>query len=69
MSVTAYETDNNIRLNSAMEDKKTSKIQRMAEVLPNNAATIKILKDREDIAQAKAEREKAVSNYAIIIQN
>ena len=42
-------------------EKKESKIQRMAEVLPNNAATIKILKDREDIAQAKAEREKAVS--------
>ena len=42
-------------------DKKESKFVLFAEVLPNNANTAKILKEREEIAQAKAEREKAVS--------
>ena len=47
-----------------MINKPESKIQRMAEVLPNNNTTIKILKEREEIAQAKAEREKAVSDLS-----
>lgn len=46
-----------------MIDEPVSKFTRPAEVLPNNAKTAKILKDREEIAQQKAEREKAVSSY------
>ena len=44
-----------------MMNKPESKITRMAEVLPKNNTTQKILKEREEIAAAKAEREKAVS--------
>lgn len=44
-----------------MIEEKKSKFLRFAEVLPNNENTAKILKEREEIAQAKADREKAVS--------
>jgi hypothetical protein len=44
-----------------MVEVKESKFVRMAEVLPNNAKTAKILKDREEEAAKKAEKDKAVS--------
>ena len=44
-----------------MNKEKENKFIRFAELLPNNANTAKILKEREDEAMAKAEREKAVS--------
>ena len=47
---------------------KESKFIRMAEVLPNNATTAKILKEREEIKLAKEERDKAVSTPEPIYQ-
>ena len=44
-----------------MQEKKESKFQVFAEVLPNNPRTAKILKDREEEAAKKAEKEAAVS--------
>ena len=44
-----------------MVEIKESKFTRMAEVLPNNAKTAKIYKERDELAQQKAERDKAVS--------
>ena len=41
---------------------KENKFIRFAEVLPNNATTAKILKEREEIRLAKEERDKAVSS-------
>ena len=40
---------------------KVDKFIRFAEVLPKNANTANILKEREEIALQKAERDKAVS--------
>ena len=39
----------------------------MAEVLPNNANTAKILKEREEEAERKAQREAAVSEKPSIL--
>lgn len=44
-----------------MQSQKPDKFIRFAEVLPNNANTAKIVKEREEIALAKAEKDKAVS--------
>ena len=52
-----------------MMNKPESKITRMAEVLPKNNTTQKILKEREEIAAAKAEREKAVSTHSLSVLN
>lgn len=43
-----------------MQEKKESKFQVFAEVLPNNPRTAKILKDREEEAAKKAEKEAAL---------
>ena len=43
------------------ETKQTSSLVQFARVLPNNATTAKILKEEEERARAKEEREKAVS--------
>lgn len=45
-----------------MQVQKVDKFIRFAEVLPNNANSAKIIKEREEIAQAKADRDKAVSS-------
>ena len=44
-----------------MKQQQESKFQRFAEILPQNATTAKIMKERDEIAQAKADRDKAVS--------
>ena len=52
-----------------MIPKKTeSKFQRFAEVLPSNARTAVILKEREEIRLAKEATEKQVSSSLLLLQ-
>ena len=50
------------KLGMLSKETKQSKFTRMAEVLPQNARTAAILKERDEIRQAREATEKAVSH-------